>query len=184
MISVLGEERRARSIAKAIVRERENQPIERTGTLADIVTRVLGRRADEKKHPATRTFQALRLFVNGELNQLINGLMAAERLLNAGGRLAVVTFHSLEDRIVKRFFASRSGQTARPSRHLPPVQGTEPEPSFRLLSRRAVVPGASEIARNPRARSARMRAGERTAAAALPAEWDGLGVPKLELSTA
>jgi 16S rRNA (cytosine1402-N4)-methyltransferase len=117
VISVLGEERRARSIAKAIVRERENQPIERTGTLADIVTRVLGRRADEKKHPATRTFQALRLFVNGELNQLINGLMAAERLLNAGGRLAVVTFHSLEDRIVKRFFASRSGQTARPSRH-------------------------------------------------------------------
>lgn len=183
VISVLGEERRSRAIAKAIVMARNKHPIERTSVLADIVSRVLGRRAEEKKHPATRTFQALRLFVNGELDQLVQGLLAAERLLTNGGRLVVVTFHSLEDRIVKRFFASRSGHSARPSRHAPPLPGKEVEPSFRLLNRRPLVPGAQEVARNARARSARLRAGERTAAQALPAESDGFGVPRLLVST-
>ncbi len=181
VISVLGEERRARAIAKAIVMARQKQPIERTGVLAEIVTRVLGRRHDDKKHPATRTFQALRLFVNGELDQLVQGLIASEKLLRDGGRLVVVTFHSLEDRIVKRFLASRSGRVARPSRHAPP--GEERAPSFRLVYRRALVPGASEIQRNPRARSARLRAGERTAAAPFPADFSSLGVPKLKLSS-
>lgn len=181
VISILGEERRARAIAKAIVMARKKQPIERTGTLADIVARVLGRRHDDTKHPATRTFQALRLYVNGELDQLVQGLFAAERLLREGGRLVVVTFHSLEDRIVKRFLANRSGRVARPSRHAPP--GEEKEPSFQLLSRRALTPGAAELQRNPRARSARLRAGERTGAAPFPADFAGLGVPKLRISS-
>lgn len=184
VISVLGEEHRARAIAKAIVMARQKHPIENTNALAEIVARVLGRRPDDKKHPATRTFLALRLFVNGELDELVRGLLAAERLLKEGGRLVVVTFHSLEDRIVKRFFASRSGQTARPSRHAPPAPEPEAAPSFRLLNRRALVPGAQEIARNPRARSARLRAGERTGAQALPADPAGLGLPRLQVSLA
>lgn len=184
VIAVLGEERRARAIAKAIVMARKNAPIEDTAVLANIVARVLGRRHDDKKHPATRTFQALRLFVNGELDDLVQGLFAAERLLGEGGRLVVVTFHSLEDRIVKRFLASRSGQVARPSRHAPPDPESERAPSFQLLRRRAVSPSEKEVARNARARSARLRAGERTAAAAFPADPSGLGVPKLRISTA
>lgn len=181
VISILGEERRARAIAKAIVMARKKQPIARTGALADIVSRVLGRRHDDTKHPATRTFQALRLYVNGELDQLVQGLFAAERLLREGGRLVVVTFHSLEDRIVKRFLASRSGRVARPSRHAPPSE--EREPSFQLVSRRALTPGAAELGRNPRARSARLRAGERTGAEPFPADFTGLGVPKLRISS-
>lgn len=178
VISVLGEERRARAIARAIVAARKDRPIERTSELAEIVTRVLGRRHDDPKHPATRTFQALRIFVNGELEELVQGLLAAERLLRQGGRLVVVTFHSLEDRIVKRFFTSRSGKTARPSRHLPP-SGDGKAPSFQLLYRRPVAPGQGEVARNPRARSARLRAGERTAAPPLPADTSALGLPRL-----
>lgn len=183
VISVLGEERRARSIAKAIVSARSEGAIARTGQLADIVARVLGRRHDDKKHPATRTFQALRLYVNGELDELVSGLFAAERLLRKGGRLAVVTFHSLEDRIVKRFLASRSGKTARPSRHAPVSGQNERQPSFRLLHRRAVSPGSDEVRRNPRARSARLRTGERTEAPPFPTEMEELGVPKLSVNT-
>lgn len=183
IISVLGEERRARAIARAIVAVREESAIERTGQLADIVAGVLGRRHDDKKHPATRTFQALRLYVNGELDELVRGLIAAEQLLGEGGRLVVVTFHSLEDRIVKRFLASRSGKVARPSRHAPVDMQAERLPSFRLLHRRAVTPGRDEVRRNPRSRSARLRAGERTGAAAFPAEIEGLGVPKLVVNT-
>lgn len=183
LIAVLGEERRARAIAKAIVMARQRGPIETTGALADIVARVLGRRHDDKRHPATRTFQALRLFVNGELDDLVRGLVAAERLLREGGRLVVITFHSLEDRIVKRFLASRSGQTARPSRHEPLSQEDEREPSFRLLHRRAVTPSEAEIGRNARARSARLRAGERTGAMPMPPDPSGLGVPQLRIST-
>lgn len=182
VISVLGEERRARAIARAIVKLREESPIERTGQLADIVTAVLGRRHDDKKHPATRTFQALRLYVNGELDDLVRGLVAAEQLLGEGGRLVAVTFHSLEDRIVKRFLASRSGKTARPSRHAPVDLQAERLPSFRLLHRRAVSPSQDEVRRNPRARSARLRAGERTGAPASPVEIEGLGVPKLSVN--
>lgn len=183
VIAVLGEERRARAVAKAIVMARQKQPIERTAALADIVSRVLGRRPDEKKHPATRTFQALRLYVNSELDELVRGLLAAERLLKDGGRLVVVTFHSLEDRIVKRFFASRSGHLARPSRHAPPAPEPEAAPSFKLLNRRALAPAAQEIARNPRARSARLRAGERTGARPLPADVANLGLPRLQVSS-
>jgi len=183
VISVLGEERRARAIAKAIVAVRSERAIERTGELADIVARVLGRRHDDTKHPATRTFQALRLYVNGELDELVDGLIAAERLLREGGRLAVVTFHSLEDRIVKRFLASRSGKTARPSRHAPVSEENERQPSFRLLYRRAVEPAENEVRRNPRSRSARLRAGERTAAPPFPFKKEELGVPKLSVNT-
>ena len=183
VISVLGEERRARAIARAIVAERAESTIERTSQLADIVEGVLGRRHDDKKHPATRTFQALRLYVNAELDELVRGLNAAEQLLCEGGRLVVVTFHSLEDRIAKRFLASRSGKTARPSRHAPVSMQAERSPSFRLLHRRAVVPGQEEVRRNPRSRSARLRAGERTGASAFPAQIEGLGVPKLVVNT-
>lgn len=182
VIYVLGDERRSRAIARAIVAAREKQAIERTSELADIVAGVLGRRHDDKKHPATRTFQALRLYVNGELDELVSGLFAAEQTLREGGRLAVVTFHSIEDRIVKRFLASRSGKTARPSRHAPVGGQNEREPSFRLLHRRAIGPGNDEVRRNPRARSARLRAGERTNAPAFPPEMEELGVPKLSVN--
>lgn len=183
IIRVLGEEPRARAIAGAIIAAREEARIERTSALARLVEGVVGRRHEEKKHPATRTFQALRLYVNAEMDELVSGLFAAERLLGEGGRLAVVTFHSLEDRIVKRFLASRSGKTARPSRHAPVSAQAERAPSFRLLHRRAVNPGADEVRRNPRARSARLRTGERTGAPPYPEEAKGLGVPKLSVNT-
>jgi 16S rRNA (cytosine1402-N4)-methyltransferase len=181
IIGKLGEERRARAIAKAIAARRAEAPILTTRDLAEIVTRVLGRKRDEAKHPATRTFQGLRLYLNDELGELARGLSAAERLLKAGGRLVVVTFHSLEDRIAKRFFASRSAPPAQPSRHLP-QSGTETfAPSFRLLSRRPLEPNQREIAANPRARSARLRAAERTASPAHPLDLAALGVPRLGL---
>ncbi|HEX2446930.1 MAG TPA: 16S rRNA (cytosine(1402)-N(4))-methyltransferase RsmH [Methyloceanibacter sp.] len=175
----LGEERRSRGIAKAIVKRRAEAPIATTSELADIVASVLGRKRDETKHPATRTFQALRLYLNEELEELARGLSAAERLLKVGGRLAVVTFHSLEDRIAKRFFLSRSAPPPRASRHLP--EGTREilTPSFRLLNRRPVEPNQAEIRRNPRARSARLRAAERTEAPPHPLDLAALGVPRL-----
>ncbi len=183
IIKILGEERRARAIAKAIVAVRAESAIERTGQLADIVTGVLGRRHDDKKHPATRTFQALRLYVNGEMDELVRGLVAAEKLLCEGGRLVAVTFHSLEDRIVKRFLASRSGKVARPSRHAPASMEAERPPSFRLLHRRAVSPGKDEVRSNPRSRSARLRAAERTGEKEFPVQIEELGVPKLDVNT-
>jgi 16S rRNA (cytosine1402-N4)-methyltransferase len=155
-----GEERYARRVARAIVRERTKAPITRTLALANLV------RASVPPTPgidaATRTFQALRIAVNDEIGELERGLAAAERLLTPGGRLAVVSFHSLEDRTVKTFLRQRSGEAARPSRHAPP--GRQARPSFRLLNRRPLTPSAAEIARNSRARSARLRAAERTAA--------------------
>jgi 16S rRNA (cytosine1402-N4)-methyltransferase len=160
-----GEERASRRIARAIVERRGQQPITRTGELADIVAKVLGRRG--KIDPATRTFQALRIYVNDELGELERALAAAETLLRPGGRLVVVAFHSLEDRIVKQFLTASSGQTARPSRHLPEQPATRPAARFRPLSKRPVTPTDTEIARNPRARSARLRAAER-----LPHAWD------------
>ena len=175
----LGEERRSRAIAKAIVKRRAEAPIATTAELADIVAGVLGLTREEKKHPATRTFQGLRLYLNEELDELACGLSAAERLLEAGGRLAVVTFHSLEDRIAKRFFASRSAPPPRASRHLPEAGGEIPAPSFRLLNRRPVEPNQAEIRRNPRARSARLRAAERTGAPAHSLDLAALGVPRL-----
>jgi 16S rRNA (cytosine1402-N4)-methyltransferase len=154
-----GEEKQSRRIARAIVAAR---PITRTGELAAIVRRALGHHPGVKKDPATRTFQALRIAVNEELSELEQGLEAAEQVLAPGGRLAVVTFHSLEDRIVKQFLKVRSGQTAGGSRHRPdPAAG--PAPTFERVARK-VRPGADELARNPRARSATLRAARRTAA--------------------
>ncbi len=179
VIAVLGEDRRARAIARAIVKARDEEQITRTATLAGIVERVLGRKPGDPKHPATRTFQALRLFVNGELDELAQGLAAAERLLKEGGRLVVVTFHSLEDRIAKRFLAERAKDRPQGSRHLPQM-GEGPEASFALLTRRAVEPSRAETGVNPRARSARLRAAVRTEAAPHALDLAALSVPQLK----
>jgi len=158
----LGEERHSRAVARAIVAARQERPIVTTGALADIVGRVVHSRPGDI-HPATRTFQALRLFVNEELHELDAGLAAAERILKPGGRLVVVAFHSLEDRIVKTFLAARS-RAGGGSRHLPEKM---PEAAtFRVLTRRPVTPDAAETSENPRARSAKLRAAERTDAPA------------------
>jgi 16S rRNA (cytosine1402-N4)-methyltransferase len=154
-----GEEPRARTIARAIVGAR---PIERTGKLAAIVRRATGYRAGQKSDPATRTFQAIRIHLNSELDELENGLVAAERSLRPGGRLAVVTFHSLEDRIVKRFFRDRSGGTPAGSRHRP-VLADPNEPTFEKVAK-PVSPSERELAGNPRSRSARLRSATRTSA--------------------
>ncbi len=164
-----GEERLSRRIAKAIVESRRDTPITRTGQLAELVRRVVAQSRKKSKDgidPATRTFQALRIYVNDELGELERGLSAAEILLRPGGRLSVVSFHSLEDRQVKEFLQGRSGAGPKPSRHLPPESTPPPPPTFRQLSRRVVKPSASETDANPRARSARMRAAERTDAPA------------------
>jgi len=160
-----GEERASRHIANVIVRRRAEAPFERTADLAETVERALGGRRGAPTHPATRVFQALRIAVNDELGELEAGLDAAERALAVGGRLAVVTFHSLEDRSVKAFFTARAGRTPGGSRHLP-VAPKGPEPSFVLLFNGAHAASAAEIAANPRARSAKLRAAERTAAPA------------------
>jgi 16S rRNA (cytosine1402-N4)-methyltransferase len=165
IIYELGEERRSRAIAAAIVKDREIAPFERTMQLADLIARVVGRRHDDPKHPATRTFQALRLYVNDELGELNRALAAAERILRPGGRLAVVSFHSLEDRIVKRFLTERSGKKAATSRYLP-AEAEGPPPTFQLKDRHGIEPSEAEIAANPRARSARLRWVIRTAAPA------------------
>ena len=156
-----GEEPRARAIARAIVAAR---PVERTAELAAIVRRAAGFRPGQKADPATRTFQAIRIHLNAELDELEFGLEAAERALKPGGRLAVVTFHSLEDRIVKRFLRERSGANPGGSRHRPVI--TEPDaPTFARVAK-PVSPSEAELARNPRARSARLRSATRTAAPA------------------
>ena len=160
-----GEERRARRVARAIVEARREARIDRTAALAGIVRRAVGRTGGAGRDgidPATRTFQALRIYVNDELGELARGLSAAETLLRPGGRLAVVTFHSLEDRTVKRFLVERSAARPRPSRHAPEAEADGRSARFRPLGRRVVRPGAAEIAANPRARSARMRAAVRT----------------------
>ncbi|GAB4523266.1 MAG: 16S rRNA (cytosine(1402)-N(4))-methyltransferase RsmH [Amphiplicatus sp.] len=173
-----GEERHARRIARAVAREREKAPIETTGRLAEIVAAAVPARGAARIHPATRVFQALRIFVNDELGQLAEGLAASERLLRPAGRLVVVTFHSLEDRMVKRFLADRAQGPAR-SRHAPPAESLAP--AFRLLFAKAQRPRETEIADNPRARSAKLRAGVRTDAPArgAPAEAVASGIPSL-----
>jgi 16S rRNA (cytosine1402-N4)-methyltransferase len=163
-----GEEPRSRRVARAIVAAR---PLTTTGQLAEVVRRALGHRPHDKKDPATRTFQAVRIHVNRELEELAEGLAAAERALRPGGRLAVVTFHSLEDRLVKRFLRERSGGEPQGSRHRPMV-GPAAEPSFETPAK-AVRPDAAELARNPRARSATLRVARRTGAAAWPSDATG-----------
>ena len=165
ILFIYGEERQSRRIASALVRRRAEQPFERTLDLAQAVERALGGRRGAPTHPATRTFQALRIAVNQELAELETALEAAERALGEGGRLAVVTFHSLEDRIVKGFLTERSGSGPSVSRHLP-LAATGPAPTFTLQHRGARAPGASEQAGNPRARSAKLRAAVRTSAPA------------------
>ncbi|MGB2932637.1 MAG: 16S rRNA (cytosine(1402)-N(4))-methyltransferase RsmH [Methyloceanibacter sp.] len=181
ILSSLGEEKRARAIVRAIAARRAEAPFTRTGELAEIVAGVLGRRHDEIKHPATRTFQALRLYLNDELLELAQGLSAAEHLLKPKGRLAVATFHSLEDRIAKRFFAARSAPAPLGSRHLPEEKRAPFAPSFRLLNRRPLLPSKEEIRLNPRSRSARLRAAERTEAPAHALDLAALGVPRIAL---
>ncbi len=155
-----GEEPKSRRVARAIVAAR---PIARTGELAAVVRKALGHHPGMKRDPATRTFQAIRIHVNDELKELEGGLAAAEQVLAPGGRLAVVTFHSLEDRIVKRFLKRRSGSLPAGSRHLPAANESGPAPTFDAVAR-PVRAGAAEIAANPRARSATLRAARRTAA--------------------
>ncbi len=172
-----GEERRSRSIARAIGRARADAPITTTRQLADIVLRTLGRPRGDDQHPATRTFQALRIYVNDELGQLVDALAAAERCLKPGGRLVVVTFHSLEDRIVKRYLTQASGKASSGSRHLPPAAQAAAAPRFRIVNQRPLTPSVEEVATNSRARSARLRAAERTEApAAAPSDEAALGV--------
>ncbi|HXI08179.1 MAG: 16S rRNA (cytosine(1402)-N(4))-methyltransferase RsmH [Bradyrhizobium sp.] len=174
IIYIYGEERNSRRIARAVVAARNEAPIATTRALADLVSRVVRAKPNEI-HPATRTFQALRIFVNEELDELHEALSAAERVLKPGGRLVVVSFHSLEDRIVKNFLTGR-GKVSAGSRHHPEV--AQAATSFEILTKRPVTPDEAEISANPRARSAKLRAAERTAAPAhgedsLP-EWPRL----------
>jgi 16S rRNA (cytosine1402-N4)-methyltransferase len=162
IIFILGEERHSRSVARAIVKARGDAPFETTRALADTVASVVRSRPNDI-HPATRTFQALRIFVNDELGELATALHATERVIKPGGRLVVVSFHSLEDRIVKTFLVDRSGSRGG-SRHAPEFD--RPAPTFRTLTKRPITADDEEIAQNPRARSAKLRAAERTDVAA------------------
>lgn len=179
VIFVFGEENKSRAIARAIVKARTEAPITTTLQLVKAIERATGpQRAHMRTHPATRTFQALRIFVNAELDELAKALHAAEAILREGGRLVVVTFHSLEDRIVKRFFASRSAEHAAVSRH---TLGGEAKltPTFILPFKGHLEPAEDECQRNPRARSAKLRAGVRTAAPAMAIDFNDIGVPSL-----
>jgi len=162
IIYIFGEERHSRAVARAIVAARKEAPITTTRALADIVAKIVRSKPGEI-HPATRTFQGLRIFVNAELDELHLALSAAERVLKPGGRLVVVSFHSLEDRIVKNFLTER-GKAGGGSRHLPEI--AQVPPSFVILTKRPVAPDDAEISANPRARSAKLRAAERTPAPA------------------
>jgi 16S rRNA (cytosine1402-N4)-methyltransferase len=165
IIYIFGEERHSRKVARAIVAARQETPITTTWALAELVSKVVRSKPGDI-HPATRTFQGLRIFVNAELDELHLALAAAERVLKPGGRLVVVSFHSLEDRIVKNFLTDRA-KAGGGSRHLPEV--AQAAPSFGLLTKRPVTPGPAEISANPRARSAKLRAAERTASPTHPA---------------
>ncbi len=174
----LGEEKRSRAIAAAIVRHRAETPFSRTSELARLVASVPGTRRPDGKHPATRTFQALRIWVNDELGEIVRGLVAAEALLPPGGRLVVVTFHSLEDRIVKRFLAERTATSGGASRHMP-VEVQLRDPSFRFVNFKSLSPGNEEVAANPRARSARLRCAERTEAPVFDSDNVGRELPEI-----
>ena len=177
ILYLYGEERASRRIARAILRARETAPIQTTGQLARIVQSVLPRAKPGQAHPATRSFQAIRIAVNDEYGQLAQGLQAAERALKPGGKLAVVTFHSIEDRMVKRFLQQRAGMGGQGSRHAPARE--EILPGFTILTRRAVTADADELAQNPRARSAKLRVARRTDAPAANVSAADLGMPIL-----
>ncbi|MEP2640497.1 16S rRNA (cytosine(1402)-N(4))-methyltransferase RsmH [Roseobacter sp.] len=173
-----GEERASRRIAKAILREREADPITTTLRLAGIIEGCLPRAKPGQSHPATRSFQALRIAVNDEYGELFQGLMAAERALKPGGQLAVVTFHSVEDRMVKRFLTARAGAGGNANRYAPQIE-TAP-PAFTLRSRKAIAADADEIAANPRARSAKLRVATRTDAPAGEIDAKSLSMPVIK----
>lgn len=160
IFKVYGEEKQSSRIARLIIRARDEADITTTNALADIIEKGIGRRG--KIHPATRVFQALRIFINDELGELYRGLLAAEKILKPGGRLIVVTFHSLEDRIVKKFLRIRSEKPASGSRYMPVAQEAEFNPVFELSSRSAILPSENEVKENPRSRSAKLRVGIRT----------------------
>jgi len=172
----LGEEKHAGRIARAIEKRRMAEPFTTTRDLANLIETVNPRRAKDKIHPATRVFQALRVFVNDELGELAQALFAAEQVLKPGGRLVVVTFHSLEDRLVKKFFSDRSGR-ASGSRHLPMVE--EKAATFEAVGKPMIAASEEEAEINPRARSAKLRAGGRTAVPARPADLSIFDLPDL-----
>ena len=177
ILYLYGEERASRRIARAILRARAAAPIETTGALAAIVERCLPRPKPGQTHPATRSFQAIRIAVNDEYRALMDGLEAAERALVPGGWLAVVSFHSIEDRMVKRFLQDRAGNRGGPSRHAPDTGRAAPQ--FPLPARKPVAADAAELDRNPRARSARLRLGRRTDAPPGTSDRAALGMPRL-----
>ncbi|MGH1578270.1 16S rRNA (cytosine(1402)-N(4))-methyltransferase RsmH [Planktotalea sp.] len=172
-----GEERASRRIARAILELRETTPITTTLQLADLIEKCLPRKKTGQSHPATRSFQALRIAVNNEYGELYQGLMAAEQVLAPGGLLAIVTFHSVEDRMAKRFLQSRAGTTGNANRFAPELQ-TE-KPAFELLGRKAISASEDELAHNPRARSAKLRLARRTDAPAGRIDAKSLGMPML-----
>ncbi|WP_323036296.1 16S rRNA (cytosine(1402)-N(4))-methyltransferase RsmH [Pararhodobacter sp.] len=174
-----GEERASRRIARAIVAARAEAPIETTLRLTDLVTSCLPRAKPGQSHPATRSFQALRIAVNTEFHELIDGLEAAERALKPGGLLVVVSFHSLEDRIVKRFMQLRAGRAGQGSRHAPQIE--QEADRFTLITRKAIAADDAECAANPRARSALLRIARRTDAPAGPVDRTAVGLPKLAM---
>jgi len=173
-----GEERASRRIARAILRARAEAPITTTLALAKIVEGCLPRAKPGQSHPATRSFQALRIAVNAEYEELYQGLMAAERALKPGGQLAVVSFHSVEDRMVKRFLQARAGQAGRANRYAPEAASAAPQ--FILKSRKSIVADDSELAENPRSRSARLRVAVRTDAPAGPIDARSIAMPQLK----
>ncbi|MFS4582619.1 16S rRNA (cytosine(1402)-N(4))-methyltransferase RsmH [Phaeobacter sp. C3_T13_0] len=182
ILFLFGEERASRRIARAIVKARTEAPIATTLQLAGIIEHCLPRGKPGQSHPATRSFQALRIAVNAEYEELFEGLLAAERALKPGGLLAVVTFHSIEDRMVKRFFQHRAGKTGRANRYAPEVEETPSQ--FTLVTRKAVGPDDEELAENPRSRSARLRVGRRTEAAPIDISAKDIGMPQLKQSSA
>jgi 16S rRNA (cytosine1402-N4)-methyltransferase len=175
----LGEERQARRIAKHLVQMRAAAPFQTTAQLADAVETAVGGRRGARIHPATLTFQAIRMYVNDELGELARALQAAERLLKPGGRLVIVTFHSLEDRMVKQWMRKRSGKQGGGSRHMP-LMAKGPDPTFQMVTSKAILASDNEISSNPRARSAKLRAAVRSNAPAIAEEaGDGMNLPSL-----